>query len=93
MDAVDGGVLNGTAITLPAPKYPIAAKLAKISGDVSIQVVIDEKGRVISAKAISGEALLRSAAEKAARDATFKPTKLSGQAVKVSGVIIYKFAL
>ncbi|MEZ5346238.1 MAG: energy transducer TonB [Pyrinomonadaceae bacterium] len=90
---IDNGVLNGSAIHLPAPKYPAAAKLGKITGEVSVGVVIDEKGKVISAKATSGDALLRPAAEKAALEATFQPTTLNGQAVMVSGVIIYNFTL
>jgi hypothetical protein len=37
--------------------------------------------------------MLRDAAVQAALKARFSPTKLSGQPVKVSGVINYKFAL
>ena len=40
-----------------------------------------------------GPAILREAAVQAALKAKFSPTKLSGQPVKVSGVINYKFAL
>jgi outer membrane biosynthesis protein TonB len=46
---------------------------------------------VISASAISGHALLRQAAESAARASKFSPTMLSGQKVKVTGVIVYNF--
>jgi len=40
---------------------------------------------------VSGHPLLRAAAVAAARGARFSPTKLSGQPVKVSGVITYNF--
>jgi len=40
---------------------------------------------------VSGHPLLRGAAEQAARGARFSPTLLSGQPVKVSGVITYNF--
>jgi periplasmic protein TonB len=88
---VSGGVLNGKATSLPKPGYPPAAKAVHASGAVSVQVLISESGSVISASAVSGHPLLRAAAESAARGARFSPTLLSGQPVKVSGVITYNF--
>ncbi|HLA10296.1 MAG TPA: TonB family protein [Pyrinomonadaceae bacterium] len=90
---ISGGVLNGSAISLPPPAYPDSAKRMRISGTIVVEVVIDETGRVISAKAASGPASLAEAAVNAARRARFSPTKLSGQPVKVSGVINYRFSL
>jgi protein TonB len=88
---ISGGVLNGKATSLPKPPYPAAAKAVRASGAVSVQVLIDESGRVVSANAVSGHPMLRNAAEGAARNARFSPTLLSGQPVKVSGVITYNF--
>ena len=88
---VSGGVLNGKATSLPKPAYPPAARAVRASGSVSVQVLISESGSVISASAVSGHPLLRSAAVGAARGARFSPTLLSGQPVKVSGVITYNF--
>jgi protein TonB len=88
---VSGGVLNGKATSLPKPAYPAAARAVRAAGAVSVQVVISESGSVISANAVSGHPLLRAAAEGAARGARFSPTLLSGQPVKVSGVITYNF--
>jgi TonB family protein len=88
---ISGGVLNGKANSLPEPAYPPVAKAAHASGNVVVQVTIDEQGNVISARAVSGHPLLRAAAESAARQAKFSPTKLSGKPVKVSGVITYNF--
>ena len=90
---VSGGVLNGTALSLPQPVYPEAAKRTRTAGLVSVEVILDETGKVISATAMSGPTLLREAAVQAAMKAKFSPTKLSGQPVKVSGMINYKFAL
>ncbi len=89
---VSGGVVNGKAVNLVKPPYPPAAKAVRASGAVNVQVTIDENGNVISASAVSGHALLRSAAESAARSSKFSPTMLSGQKVKVTGVIVYNFA-
>lgn len=88
---ISGGVLNGKAISLPQPPYPPAAKAVRASGTVNVQVTIDEHGNVISASAVSGHPLLRAAATAAARQARFAPTKLSGEPVKVNGVITYNF--
>jgi len=88
---ISGGVLNGKAISLPKPAYPPIARAAHASGTVVVQVTIDENGSVIAAHAVSGHPLLQGAAVGAARQARFSPTKLSGQPVKVTGVIQYNF--
>jgi TonB family protein len=90
---VSGGVLNGTAVSLPPPVYPEAAKRMRTQGVVTVDVILDETGKVVSASASAGPPILREAAVQAALKARFSPTKLSGQPVKVSGVINYKFAL
>ena len=90
---VSGGVLNGVALSLPAPTYPETAKRMRTSGVVTVEVVIDENGKVIAAQATSGPAMLRESAVQAALRARFSPTKLSGMPVKVTGAINYKFAL
>ena len=90
---ISGGVLNGTAISLPQPVYPEPAKRMRTGGTVSVEVILDEAGKVVSATATSGPTILREAAVQAALKARFSPTKLSGQPVKVSGTINYKFAL
>jgi protein TonB len=86
-------VLNGKALSLPKPSYPPIARTAHASGTVVVQVTIDETGKVISAKAVSGHPLLQAAAVQAAYGARFSPTQLSGQPVKVTGQINYNFQL
>jgi len=88
---ISGGVLNGKAVSLAKPPYPAAARAVRASGSVNVQVTIDESGSVISASATSGHPLLRAAAVDAARRSRFSPTTLSGQPVKVTGVIVYNF--
>ena len=88
---ISGGVLNGKAISLPKPAYPPIARAAHAAGTVVVQVLIDENGNVVSAHAISGHPLLQAVAVAAARQARFSPTKLSGQPVKVTGMIQYNF--
>ena len=90
---ISKGVITGLAISLPKPAYSEIAKRARIQGQVSVQVLIDEYGKVVSAKAVSGHPLLTVEAQRAALQARFAPTKLSNQPVKVSGVITYNFVL
>lgn len=86
-------ILSGKAIYKPIPAYPQIAKIAGAHGPVTVQIVVDEHGRVVSAQATSGHPLLRPAAVQAAHQARFTPTLLSDQPVKVSGVITYHFML
>lgn len=90
---VSKGVITGLALSLPKPMYPQIARQARANGPVNVQVLIDESGKVISAKAVGGHPLLLAAAQQAAYGARFSPTKLGDQAVKVSGVITYNFVL
>ncbi|MBC7909629.1 MAG: energy transducer TonB [Pyrinomonadaceae bacterium] len=92
-EPVESGVLNGRAISLPQPEYPREARDAKVTGNVTVQVIVDEKGDVISAKAISGHPMLQQAAVDAARQAKFAPTTAGNQPVKVSGLITYNFEI
>ncbi|HVG30902.1 MAG TPA: energy transducer TonB [Pyrinomonadaceae bacterium] len=86
-------LVTSKIVSKPVPAYPQIAKAAGIQGAVSVEILVDEQGRVISAKATTGHALLRIAAQQAAMQARFTPTKLDGEPVKVSGVITYNFVL
>ena len=88
---IRGGVLNGKARRLEKPAYPSAARAEGASGSVSVQVLIDEEGKIVAAQAIDGSPLLHFAARTAACKSEFSPTTLSGVPVKVSGVITYNF--
>ena len=90
---ISKGPVTGDAIFLPKPAYPPIAKASGTHGPVNIQVLIDEAGKVISAKVISGNPLLAPAALRAAYQARFSPTTLGDHPVKVSGVITYNFTL
>ena len=85
-------VLNSRAMSLPKPIYPPMARQIRLQGTVTVQVLIDEKGQVVSVKG-SGHPLLIPEAEKAARQARFSPTLISEVPVKVSGVITYNFVM
>jgi hypothetical protein len=84
---VAGGMLNGKAIYLPLPEVPPG----DATGVVLVQVLIDEQGSVVDAKAVSGPQHLQVPAVNAARLARFTPTLLMGEPVRVSGTLSYSF--
>jgi TonB family protein len=87
-------VLNGQALSLPRPPYPQEARSIRATGIVIVKVTIDEQGKVVNAEDVcGGNPWLVKAATQAAYDAHFSRTILSGQPVKVTGLITYKFIL
>jgi tetratricopeptide (TPR) repeat protein len=88
---VRGGVVNGKALFLLKPPYPAAAREVRAKGTVNVRVLIDEGGKVIFACAINGAKELQRASEIAAYGSKFSPTLLSGEPVKVNGIITYNF--
>lgn len=86
-------VLQSKAISLPQPPYPPLARQIHIGGPVTVQILVDEQGKVVSAQAMSGHPTLIGAAREAALRARFTPTVLNGVPVKVQGVITYNFVL
>ena len=90
---VPSTILQGKAQSLPQPPYPIIAKQSRVQGPVSIQILVSEEGKVLSAQVVSGSAMLTTAAKEAAMRARFSPTMLNGQPVKIQGIITYNFVL
>ena len=86
-------VFNSEAKLLPRPNYPRMATQIRLQGTVAVQVLIDETGKVVSAKAVSGHPLLVPEAVRAAMGARFSPTIIGDTPVKVSGVITYNFVM
>ena len=82
----NSGVLNSRAVRLPTPAYPSAAKQMRASGEVRVRIAVDERGNVVSARAVSGHPLLRASAESAARQSKIRP---NGQ--NTSGELVYNF--
>ena len=85
-------ILNGNAVSLVKPEYPVRARDLRLSGTVVVHVEIDEEGKVISAKDVcQGLPYLSESAIKAALKSRFPPTMLHGVPVKVKGVVQYNF--
>lgn len=48
---INGGIVNGKAVSLPHPVYPEAERSERIGGVAGVNVIIDEAGNVIFAEA------------------------------------------
>jgi protein TonB len=85
---------NQKVLDRPQPVYPADAKTARISGDVSVGVIVNQTGNVIFAWVEKADnATLSSAALDAAYKLRVKPTVLSGQPVNLKSVVTYSFRL
>lgn len=83
------GVANGRTISQPKPKYPESVTSAGLA--VSIQILVDETGTVISAGQIAGDPQFLTEAVIAACGARFSPMKLESKPAKMSGTLVYNF--
>ncbi len=86
-----GRINNSMIIEMATPVYSQIAKSLNLQGQVTVQITIDEEGKVTSAESSEGHKLLREAAELAARRSRFKPAIVNGKAVKAKGYIVYNF--
>lgn len=90
---LDVGPLRDQALKLAVPVYPSIEKSNRTEGMVTVQVTLDEEGKVLAAKAITGPKGLRAASEEAAKRSKFKPATVQGKPVKATGTVVYNFKL
>ena len=88
-----GALTAANAVRMVTPSYSTIARQSRIEGKVVVEVELDVEGEVVSAKATSGHAMLRQAAEDAAKKTKFKPATYDGQPIKAKGVVTYNFTL
>ncbi len=83
--------IEGRAVAVAEPIYPDEAKAKNALGKVAVNIKADSTGTIVSAKAVSGNPLLRGAAEAAATLSKFAPAFSNGRPVRLSGTILYHF--
>ncbi len=83
--------LQTLAVKLAIPSLSAFESSRNIGGLVTVEIVIDENGKVTSAKAMSGPKFFYKVCETAARRSTFKPYLVDGKPVKITGFINYNF--
>jgi len=90
---VGGEVTNVQLISSVPPAYPLIARSQRIAGDVKIDALIDENGRVTGMKVVTGPAMLHQAAMDALRQWKYKPATLNGKPVSMHLVVTIQFRL
>ncbi len=88
-----GGALIERATQKPAPVYPPAARTARITGTVTVHVLVNERGEVEAIVRSVGPTMLRQAAEEAVRRWRFRPAEINGQRARMSGFVNFNFSL
>lgn len=89
---VSGHCWGGCPTSIPKPIYPEIAKRNRIGGEVIVDTIVNESGKVIYAKAVKGKSILRPAATEAAYHAAHQPKYTCGnRAIKFRWQIKYHF--
>jgi TonB family protein len=81
------------ATAKPSPSYPVIAKQLKVEGEVTVQVVIGEEGKVEVSTPVSGNPILTKAAVDTLKDWRFTPFKNGGKTVKAQTVLSFMFKM
>ncbi len=72
----------------PEPVYPPIAKLARITGEVQLEITIDEEGRVVSVRALRGHPLLVPTTVEAVKTWRYRPFLVDGKAAAVRAPVV-----
>jgi TonB family protein len=75
-----------------APKMPALLRQAELEGYVSVDILVNDTGKVSCVRLVSGHPILASSAINAAKDWTFRPMKQDGKAVWFYGHLRFHFS-
>ena len=90
---VGGDVKQAKLISSTPPLYPVLAKTQHIEGNVRVDALVDENGRISAMKVISGPTLLHQAAMDAVRQWKYQPATLDGKTVPMHLTVTLQFKL
>jgi protein TonB len=93
-DGCDEPAAKPKPVSVPQPGYTDDAQAAAVEGKVRVQLTVDETGKVVDVKLISGLGHgLDEAALSAARRATFEPALHCGKPTRATFTISMRFKL
>jgi TonB family protein len=91
---ISGHCWGDCPVSIPLPRYPREARQLRIWGQVRVETVVDENGRVIYARAVEVKPFLSRAAESAAHLARYTPRRTcDDKPIKFRWTITYNFIL
>ncbi len=85
------GALNSHASRLVTPIYSQTDRRMGNQGKITVQILLDEEGKVLTVSTTEGSRTLRAAAEDAVRKSKFNPIMVGGRTVKATGYITFNF--
>jgi len=88
---IGGKIMESKLIHKVNPVYPEQAQKIRLSGNVMLEVTVNEDGFVSDVRVISGHPLLREAAIEAVKQWQYRPTLLNGKAVPIIATITVVF--
>ena len=93
VDECDEPAKKPRPLNVPQPAYSDRARTAGIEGKVRVELTVDETGRVVSVRVLSGLGYgLDEAAVAAAERATFEPALRCGKATRATFTISMRFS-
>ncbi len=90
---ISGHCWSGCPIRLVKPFFPQEAKRQRIFGQIIIETIVDENGKVIFAHPQKANPFFSRVARQAACLSSYTPQFFEGKAVRFSWIIIYNFIL
>jgi len=90
---IGGDVQPAQLLSSVPPVYPQLARSQRISGDVTLDLLVDTRGLVSTTRVISGSPLLHQAAVEAVKQWKYKPAMLNGQPTSMHLTVTVQFRL
>src|SRR5207302_10755759 len=90
---VGGDVKQAKLISSVPPVYPTLAKNQHVSGNVTVDALIDASVRVTTMKVVSGPTLLQQPAMDALKQWKYQPASLDGKPVAMHLTVTVQFRL
>ena len=85
------GSLTSYTSRLVTPSYSVLDKKMGLQGKITVEITLDEEGKLVSAKATEGPKSLRNSSEDAIKKTKFNPVMVGGKAVQATGFIVFNF--
>ena len=92
-DTISPEIAKDYLIQRVEPQYPEVARSQHIQGPVTLDVVVDEEGKVQNVKVVSGNSALAPAAVDAVQRWRFKPYLVNGRASQFTTQVTVNFVL
>ena len=86
-------LMDASLIRRVQPEYPLAAKIAHLSGTVQLRAIIGVDGTVRNVQVLTGNPIFVKAAVVAVQQWLYKPTRLGGKPVEVETLITVQFQI